>query len=73
MCQTLGDLKILGIENGIPDDLTPYSEHFRRTLQGRAAVYLRAGEEKGGAELHVRTASGRKASCRFTLGQESRQ
>jgi hypothetical protein len=39
--QILGDAEILGIENGRPDDLTPYSSHIRRTFAARAIVYLR--------------------------------
>ncbi len=41
--QILGDAEIIGIENGIPDDLTPYSEKKRRTKDGRAVLYIRAG------------------------------
>ena len=72
VCQTLGDMAILGIENGCPDDLTPYPERFRSTLEGRAVVYLRAGEGNGEAELHVRTASGLKASVVFDLNGPKR-
>ncbi len=60
-CQVLGDLELLGIENGRPDDLTPYSENHRETLEGRAILYLRAGTEKGDAEIHV-TSGGLHAS-----------
>ncbi|MCH5197533.1 MAG: DUF4982 domain-containing protein [Oscillospiraceae bacterium] len=49
--QLLGDAEILGIENGKPDDLTPYSEKFRTTYNGRALVYLRAGSLKGKIKL----------------------
>ena len=38
---------LLGIENGAPDDLTPYTSPRRRTREGRAIVYLRAGEQAG--------------------------
>ncbi len=57
-CQLLGDWILLGLENGLPDDLTPYSESFRRTKEGRLIVYLRAGTTAGYGLLHLRTASG---------------
>jgi len=60
--QLLGDAVILGIENGIPVDLTPYSEKHRSTKQGRAIVYLRAGILPGDVTLHAYTMSGLNAS-----------
>lgn len=63
--QILGDAVILGIENGIPDDLTPYSEKHRATKQGRAIVYLRAGTLPGDVTLHAYTMSGLKADITF--------
>lgn len=59
--QTLGDLTLLGIENGKPDDLTPYSTPFRTTLDGQAILYLRCGMAKGNALLRVWTDSGLSA------------
>ena len=67
LCQPVGDISLLGIENGRPDDLTPYAENRRSTLDGRAIVYLRAGLNPGKAALHVLTASGLKAECAITL------
>ncbi len=64
-CQIVGDMQLLGIENGRPDDLTPYAEPFRTTLDGRAIAYLRAGCVSGSATLHVWTASGLSAKCVF--------
>ena len=64
-CQIVGDMQLLGIENGRPDDLTPYAEPFRTTLDGRAIAYLRAGCVSGSATLHVWTASGLSATCVF--------
>ena len=63
--QILGDAVILGIENGIPNDLTPYPEKHRQTKQGRAIVYLRAGTLPGDVTLHAYTMSGLKASVTF--------
>ena len=63
--QLLGDATILGIENGRPDDLTPYSEKHRLTKQGRAIVYLRAGTIPGDVTLYAFTAGGLKASLSF--------
>ena len=57
-CQTLGDLRLLGLENGRPDDLTPYSETFRLTREGSLTAYLRAGEIEGKALIHLWTESG---------------
>lgn len=65
--QLLGDAAILGIENGRPDDLTPYPEKHRLTKQGRAIVYLRAGTLAGDVTLYAFTASGLRSS--ITLGQ----
>ena len=58
--QVLGDAVILGIENGIPVDLTPYSEKHRSTKQGRAILYLRAGTIPGEVLLRAYTLSGLK-------------
>lgn len=46
-----GGGKILGIENGKPDDLTPYYEPFRATFNGRSVVYIRLDENGGPAAL----------------------
>ena len=51
--QLLGDAAILGKENGKPDDLTPYSEPFRKTYRGRLLVYLRVGRRPGPITLSV--------------------
>ena len=56
--QVLGDVKILGMENGIPDDLTPYTEHFRTTGEGTLTVYLRKGRTEGEALVYARTDGG---------------
>ena len=66
-CQTAGDMALLGIENGQPDDLTPYAENYRATLDGRAIVYLRAGCARGEAKLLVWTTSGLKQEAAFEL------
>ena len=57
-CQVLGDLEILGMENGIPDDLTPYTESFRSTREGTLTVYLRKGKTGGKMMVYARTDSG---------------
>ena len=63
--QVLGDAVILGIENGIPVDLTPYSDKHRSTKQGKAIVYLRAGTIPGDVLLRAYTASGLKTDITF--------
>ena len=67
-CQTVGDCVLLGLENGRPDDLTPYPEKHRLTREGTLTAYIRAGETRGGIVLHVRTGSGLRAEwkCRLT-------
>ena len=67
LCQPVGDITLLGIENGKPDDLTPYAENRRATLDGRAIVYLRAGTCPGKAVLHVHAASGLRSECGVEL------
>ncbi|MDD5898529.1 MAG: glycoside hydrolase family 2 TIM barrel-domain containing protein [Clostridia bacterium] len=61
--QLLGDAQILGIENGRPDDLTPYAESFRHTYHGRALVYIRAGRMADSLVLRAYTRSGLRAEC----------
>ena len=61
--QILGDGEILGVENGQPDDLTPYSEKYRATFMGRAVVYIRAGMLAGDITLRAYTRSGLEALC----------
>ncbi|MBQ2546893.1 MAG: DUF4982 domain-containing protein, partial [Clostridia bacterium] len=58
--QVLGDAEILGIENGRPDDLTPYSSHTRRTCGSRAIVYLRVN---GSAALYAWGENGMQANA----------
>ena len=60
-CQVFGDLELLGMENGIPDDLTPFSAPYRSTQNGRMIVYLRrTGPGCGDDCVFLRTASGLK-------------
>lgn len=61
--QLTGDAEILGIENGAPDDLTPYASRRRATHGGRAIVYLRAGTRADQIILHASTREGIKAEC----------
>jgi len=58
----VGGGEIVGIENGAPDDLTPYPSRRRATYMGRAVVYIRSGEEKGAATLYVTARCGLMAS-----------
>ena len=61
-CQVVGDIQILGLENGIPDDLTPYSEHFRTTREGSVTIYIRQGKTKRKAQIYVWTDNGPEAT-----------
>ena len=56
--QVTGDLTLLGMENGRPDDLTPYFSAWRLTREGSVTVYLRAGEVPGKVCCHFRTKDG---------------
>lgn len=56
--QVVGDAEILGIENGRPDDLTPYASHTRATCASRAIVYLRVN---GNAALYAWSGDGLEA------------
>ncbi len=66
--QLLGDAEILGIENGKPDDLTPYAETYRATYHGRALVYLRAGRMPDEVTLCAYTRTGLKGTVKITQG-----
>jgi len=60
---TGGDIlgaEILGIDNGKPDDLTPYTSHTRETFHGQAIIYVRQSEAP--AILSVTTSCGLMAS-----------
>lgn len=57
--QLVGDGEILGIENGRPDDLTPYASRTRSTCAGRAVVYVRT--TRNPVTLYARTKSGIRA------------
>lgn len=67
LCQVQGEYTLLGLENGRPDDLTPYAQPSRLTREGTLAAYLRAGENPGEGILHVRTASGLHADWKFRM------
>ena len=61
--QLMGDAEIIGIENGRPDDLTPYFERHRATLDGRAVVYIRAGRIPDVIRLTAFTREGLRAEA----------
>ena len=63
--QVTGDAGILGIENGRPDDLTPYAEKSRETFRGRAICYVRAGLAPGEVTLTVFSRDGLSSSLTF--------
>ena len=56
--QLVGQARLLGIENGKPDDLTPYAESWRETYQGRALIVVRVQRSKLPVQLWVWTESG---------------
>ena len=64
--QLVGDGEIIGVESGSSDDLTPYSVHRRRTLNGRAIVCIRSGRQQGKLTLH---AIGRAFHCACDIEQ----
>ena len=66
-CQVLGSLTLLGLENGRPDDLTPYSEPFRLSGESTLTAYFRAGTVPGPAVIRFRTDSGLSAERRMIL------
>ena len=66
-CQVLGDLTLLSLENGRPDDLTAYSEAFRLTREGSLTAYLRAGTIPGAASVHLWTEGGLQAAQKIRL------
>lgn len=65
--QLLGDAEILGLENGKPDDLTPYSEPFRSTSRGRLLIYLRPGRLPGPVILRVFDRQGLSTQITLTI------
>lgn len=65
--QLIGDGRILGIENGCPDDLTCYAERYRKTHNGRAIVYIKAGENEGRLTLFAFTKDGLDASAEIDI------
>ena len=48
-----GPLKILGVDNGDPFDLSPYRVDHRRVFRGKALVILQAAREAGRASLTI--------------------
>lgn len=65
--QVLGDLELLGLENGQSDDLTSYAECFRKTREGTLTAYVRAGSLPGKAIVHCWTEGGLSADWKVTL------
>ncbi len=63
--QLTGDAAIIGIENGHPADLTPYSEKRRKTKNGRAIVYVRAGTLACPVTLYCYTKTGLRNAIVF--------
>ena len=55
---TVGAYLPILVENGLPDDLTPYTEPFRTSREGSLTVYLRPGKGQKNARLYVYTDSG---------------
>jgi len=66
-CQVLGDITLLGLENGQCDDLTPYREGWRKTREGSLTAYVRAGRMKGEALVHLWTESGLSLDRKITV------
>ena len=67
--QLLGDGELMGIENGKPDDLMPYSSCERFTYHGRLTIYVRVGTRKGelGVYANAFYSSVEGAKCELTL------
>jgi beta-galactosidase len=66
--QVMGDVTLIGFENGAPADLTPFSNAERPVHLGRATAYLRAGVTPCEATLHAWTRGGLSAVYKLTIG-----
>ena len=64
-CQPTGDLELLGLENGRPDDLTPYSEAYRKTREASLTAYFRVGAVQGPMGIHLWSEKGLTAEYRL--------
>lgn len=65
--QWLGDVELLGIENGNPADLTPFPSAERPCYRGRAVAYIRAGRRAGDVTLEATTRGGLKERLTFKV------
>ena len=61
-CQLCGNGTLLGIENGKPDDLTPYNADYRTTYFGKAIIYVRKSSSDTNIQLYV-AAKGGLTAC----------
>ena len=59
--QIVGSAELMGLENGQPDDLTPYSAAYRNTYHGKGIAYVRMGSVPGKARVCAWTESGLEA------------
>ena len=59
--QIVGSAELMGLENGQPDDLTPYSAAYRNTYHGKGIAYVRMGSIPGKARVCAWTESGLEA------------
>ncbi len=66
--QLLGDVALLGIENGNPQDVTPFPSATRPLYHGRAVCYVRAGTMPCEAILSVWTRSGLREMITLSIG-----
>ncbi len=51
-CNTVGPVKLLGMEAGNPADMSDYTDNRQRVYHGRMIVYIQATGEKGKANVH---------------------
>jgi len=67
----VGGGEIIGIENGAPDDLTPYASRKRATFMGQAVAYIRSADTQGNATLFVTAQEGVTSRVEFTYANSS--
>ena len=61
--QLVGRAWLLGLENGRPDDLTPYRASYRAVYDGELTAYVRVGKGAENVEVHAWTETGLCGRC----------